>query len=102
MKKRKTLTANDIHKLLRKHSEVLKKYRVRRIGLYGSYARGAQRKLSDIDFIVDFIKPSFDDFMELSFSLESILGRKIDLITHGSLSPRILPYVSKEIRWYEI
>jgi predicted nucleotidyltransferase len=39
--------------------------------------------------------------MELLFSLEKLLGKKVDLVTNGSLSPYIRPYVEKEIKWYE-
>ncbi|MDI6779102.1 MAG: nucleotidyltransferase family protein [Bacteroidota bacterium] len=94
---------NDIiGSTLRKHRRLLKKYTVRRIGLFGSHARGNQKKRSDIDFIVEFSKPSFDNFMDLLFSLESIFGKKVDLITKGNLSPYIMPHVEKEIKWYEV
>jgi predicted nucleotidyltransferase len=56
---------------------------------------------SDIDLLVEFETPSFDNFMDLTFSLEEIFQRKVDLITSRSLSPYIKPYVDKEIHWYE-
>jgi len=39
--------------------------------------------------------------MDLVFSLEDLLGKKVELITNGNLSPYIQPYVEKEVRWYE-
>jgi predicted nucleotidyltransferase len=101
IKTRKVLTDKEIVSLLKKHKDLLKKYKVKRIGLFGSYVRGEQKKQSDIDFLVEFEEPSFDNFMDLVFSLEDLLGKKVELITNGNLSPYIQPYVEKEVRWYE-
>ncbi len=101
-RRKQELTAENIFSILREHSETLKRLSVRRIGLFGSYTREEQRLRSDVDFLVDFEKPTFDNFMDLVFSLEKHLGRKVDVITEGSLSPHIRPYVEKEVRWYEV
>ena len=60
---------------------MLRRYSVRRIGLFGSYAKGHQRAASDIDLLVEFDKPSFDNFMNLAEHLEKLLGRKVDVLT---------------------
>ncbi len=99
--KRKKLTDKEIVKTLKEHSDILKNYKVKRIGLFGSFARGEQREDSDIDFLVEFEIPSFDNFMDLVFYLEDLFGRKVELITSGSLSPYIQPYIEKEIKWLE-
>lgn len=75
--------------------------KVKRIGLFGSYIRGEQKRYSDIDFLVEFKEANFDNFMGLVFGLETMFGKKVELITNGSLSPYIEPYVEKEVRWYE-
>ena len=95
------MTAKRIIQILKEHKYILEKYKVKRIGLFGSYARGQQNALSDIDFLVEFKEPTFDNFMDLVFSLEDLLGKKVELITNGSLSPYIQPYVEKEVKWYE-
>lgn len=87
--------------LLRRHNDILRKYKVKRIGLFGSYVRGEQKKHSDIDFLVELKVSSFDNFMDLAFYLEDLFGRKVELITNGNLSPYIKPYVEKEVNWYE-
>ena len=99
--KRKKLTDKEIVKALKEHSDILKNYKVKRIGLFGSFARGEQRENSDIDFLVEFEIPSFDNFMDLVFYLEDLFGRKVELITSGSLSPYIQPYIEKEVKWLE-
>jgi predicted nucleotidyltransferase len=40
--------------------------------------------------------------MDLVSSLEKSLGRRVDIVTEGSLSPYIRPYVEKEVRWHEV
>ena len=68
---------------------------VHRFGLFGSFAKGEQNAESDVDLLVEFRpgEKSFDRFMEISFLLEEILGRKVDLITPESLSPHIGPKI---------
>jgi uncharacterized protein len=101
-KKKQELTDELIFSILQKHTYVLKKLSVRKIGLFGSFVRGKQKRRSDIDFLVEFEEPTFDNFMDLVFSLEKHLGKKVDLVTKGSLIPYIRPYVEKEVKWYEV
>ena len=69
------------------------------IGLFGSFITGRQTPSSDIDVLVEFSpeKHSFDNFMELSFFLEDLFGRSVDLVTTGALSPHIGPHILKEV-----
>jgi len=97
----KNLNSDEIIRILKENRDVLIKYGVKKIGLFGSFVRNEQKDNSDIDFLVEFEKPNFDDFMDLAFFLEDLFGRKVELITNGSLSPYILPYIEKEIKWYE-
>lgn len=98
---RKYLSAEDIFKILQMNHNILKKYRVRKIGLFGSYVRNEASKKSDIDMLVDFEEKTFDNFIELAFALEKIFGRKVDLLTEEGISPYILPYIKNEVQWYE-
>lgn len=88
-------------KFLREHKDILTKYQVRRIGLFGSYLHGHPGVTSDVDFLVEFTKPSFNNYMGLLEFLEEGLGRKVDLVTKKGLSRYILPQVRKEVRWHE-
>lgn len=101
MKKKEKLTDKEIFGLLKKNENILKKHKVKRIGLFGSHVRGSQKPHSDVDFLVEFKEPTFDNFMGLIFDLEGLFGKKVELITNGSLSPYIQPLVEKEVRWYE-
>lgn len=97
----KDLSINDIFEILQTNQYLLKKYSVRKIGLFGSYIRKEETKKSDIDFLVDFEEKSFDNFINLVFELEKIFNRKVDLLTEKGISPYMLPYIKNEVRWYE-
>ncbi len=97
----KDLSSNDIFEILQTNQYLLKKYSVKRIGLFGSYIRKEETKNSDIDFLVDFEEKSFDNFINLVFELEKIFNRKVDLLTEKGISPYMLPYIKNEVRWYE-
>ena len=92
----------EIIDLLRSHAgEIKARFAVKRIGLFGSYARGEHKASSDIDILVEFEKPTFRNFMDLSFYLEDLFGREVYLVTVRGLHSRIRPYVEKDVIWSE-
>ena len=97
----KKINSEEIISKLKENRDVLIKYGVKKIGLFGSFVRGEQKDDSDIDFLVEFKEPDFDNFMDLCFYLEDLFERKVELITTGSLSPYIEPYIEKEVKWFE-
>ena len=74
-------------------------YGVKNMGLFGSFVRGDQTSASDIDLLVEFLPDmhTFDNFMEVAFLLERVLGRKVELVTPEALSPYIGPYILREV-----
>lgn len=94
----------DLFALLAKHQEQLKQFGVKRWGVFGSFARGQQSKLSDVDILVEFEqgKKSFDNFMHLAFFLEQQIGRRVELVTPESLSPHIGPHILREVEYASI
>jgi len=82
-------------KLLESHRQDLKALGVRRIGLFGSFAKGQQDTTSDLDFIVTLEKENFDSYMDIKFLLEKLFKKKVDLVLEQSLKPR-LRYVKEE------
>lgn len=77
---------------------------VKSIGLFGSFVRGEQTASSDIDILVEFEpgKHTFDNFMEVSFLLEELFGRKVEIVTPESLSPHIGPHILKELEQIDV
>ncbi len=85
---------------LRLHSTEIKAFGVVSLGLFGSYVKNTATDKSDIDLLVSFdpLKKTYDNFMELSFFLEHLFDRKIELVTPQSLNKHIGPYILKEVQ----
>ena len=83
---------------LQSHSNELRQLGVKRLWLFGSYVRGDAREDSDLDVLVEFEegKKTFDNYMELKFFLEDLLGVEVDLITVEAPKPRVRKYVWRE------
>ena len=91
------MTKEDINRLLFSNREILKKYRVKSISLFGSYVRNEQKEESDIDFLVDFQEgATLFDFVELQDSLSELLAKKVSIVSRRGLSKYIGPYILKE------
>ncbi len=74
-----------------------KKFGVKNIRIFGSYARGEQKESSDLDILVEFEKPiDLFEFVELENYLSDLLGIKVDLTVKGALKSRIRDKVLKE------
>lgn len=97
----KMITKKEIIRKLEKEKENIKARGVKKIGLFGSFAKGKQNKKSDIDILVSFEKINFDDYMSLYYLLGNILNRKIDLVIEEDLKPE-LNEIKKETEYIEI
>ena len=90
----------EIKAKLKEHKEELReKFKVKEIGVFGSYVRGEQKKRgSDIDILVEFKEPvSLLKFMDLEEYLSRLLGLKVDLISKKALKPKIGEHILKEV-----
>lgn len=89
---------DQILTLLKKQLPYLKKnFKVKSIGLFGSYAREEQTETSDIDMLVEFEAPvGFIKFMQLENYLSDKLSAKVDLVTSDALKPLIKPSIIEE------
>lgn len=77
--------------------ELTKQYGIKSLYLFGSTARDEARSDSDVDLLVEFVKPlGLFEFIELQQKLESILGCKVDLGTKRSLKQPIKAEVLQE------
>jgi hypothetical protein len=92
------LTRRTILTTLRRNRELLDKYAVRRIGLFGSFASGRQTERSDIDFVVEFDRPTYDNFIGLSRELEKLFGKRVDILTPEGLESIRVRSVADSIR----
>ncbi len=95
-------TKAQVFSLLQKHQRAIRRFGVSRCGVFGSFVRDVSiHAQSDVDVLVDFIpeQKTFDNFIHLSFFLENIFGRSVDLVTVESLSPYIGPYILNEVEY---
>ena len=82
-------------------ADLCMRYGVSELSLFGSAMRGEMRPGSDIDFMVEFnpdVRVGLLKFESLSEDLESLVGRKIDLVTKRGIKAWISPNVIKEAR----
>jgi len=88
----------EIKEVLAKHKEeVRERFKVKEIGLFGSYVRQEQRKRSDVDILVEFYETiDLFEFVELGDYLSEILGVKVDLIMKDALKPRLKERILSE------
>ena len=93
----KSLTRNEIINALKAHHDELQKYSVKRIGLFGSYAKGSFHRGSDVDLIVEFEEPTFDNFLNLASYLENLFGKKVELLTHEGVKSIRVKAVAERI-----
>ena len=93
------LTKEKITDILSEKSEDLAEvYGVKKIGLFGSYAKGTHTEASDIDIIVEFETPLGFKFMEFADYLEELLGKPVDVLTLGGLQGIRIPHVVQSIK----
>jgi len=87
---------SDIKNIILSH---LKEFNPIKVGIFGSFARGDNKKGSDIDILVEFKEsPSLLTLIKLENDLSEILGVKIDLVTTGALkNKRIKKSIQKDL-----
>ena len=83
--------------LVQNKHELENRFKVRRLALFGSYARGDQRPDSDVDILVD-IDPSIGlEFVTLAEQIEQLLGLSIELVSLRAIKPNKLAYIEQEL-----
>lgn len=87
--------------LLLQNQARIQAYGVAKLGLFGSFVRNEQQPSSDVDLLVEFTpgQKNFDNFMQLSFFLEELLQRPVELVTPESLSPYIGPKIMDTVEY---
>ena len=93
-----TKATQDLKKLKPKIVRILKKHGIKKAGIFGSYARGEQKKNSELDILVEFEEaPGLFKFLELEERLKTILKVKVDLVMKSALKPRIGKRILSEV-----
>lgn len=91
-------TLEEVQTILSENKQGLKeKFKVERIGIFGSYVRNEQREDSDVDILVEFGEPVGLEFVHLAELLESILEMKVDLVSRGAIKSNRWKYVEQDL-----
>ena len=77
--------------------ELERRFGVRRIGVFGSVARGEEDAGSDVDILVELAEPIGWELLDLQDRLEEVLGRRVDLVTIGALREEMSASVMREV-----
>lgn len=90
--------ATEILQTLSAHRETVHSFGARRLGLFGSHARGEATGTSDLDFLVEFEpgKNTFDNYMDLKEFLEGLFDRPVDLVSSDVIKPRLREAILRE------
>jgi len=89
----------DVRQKIRNLKPIIReRYKVKTIGVFGSYVRGEAKEKSDLDVLVDFSEPiSLLKFVELENFLSDSIGVKVDLVMKNALKPRIGKHILEEV-----
>lgn len=92
-------TVDELKRILSEHKpEIKKKFKVKSIGIFGSYVRGKSNKRSDVDVLVEFSEPiGMFVFLDLEEYLQGIFGLKVDLVSKKALKPKIGENILNEV-----
>jgi len=86
---------SELKTIKRQILPLLRKNKVKKAGVFGSYARGEQKRASDIDLLIEF-KGSLLDLVSLENKLQDQLGKKVDLLTYKSIHPLLRKRILRE------
>lgn len=88
----------EIADIKKKISPILRRHQIKKAAVFGSYARGEQKKRSDIDILIEYKydNKSYFDLMNLQNELEKKLKKSVDIITYRSIYHRLRERILKD------
>ena len=89
------MTRDDILATIRANEPRLRELTVRELALFGSFARDEATDASDIDFLA-FDHKTFDNYLDTKEFLETLFGRKVDLVIKSNIKPRLREQILSE------
>jgi predicted nucleotidyltransferase len=97
-------TKNRFIETLEEKRNELRRFGIRRLGLFGSCARGAERPDSDVDLLVEFEpgQKTLANLVRLGDFLEGLFERRVEVITRESFSPYLGPSILREVQYAEL
>ena len=93
------LTKEIILDTLHKNRKKIRSFGVKKLILFGSFARDEQKKTSDIDFLVEFESYTIDNHLNMLHFLEDTFSRKIDLVKPELIRDFLKPYILEGVKY---
>ena len=91
-------TKESIKETIKRFKPILReKFKVKEIGIFGSYVRGEESEESDVDILVEFSEPIGWEFIDLMEFIEKILGKRVHLATVRALKPQLREKILTEV-----
>jgi predicted nucleotidyltransferase len=92
------MTSKSVISKIQKNRSHLASLGVKKLGIFGSVARGEARRDSDIDILVEFDGAvTFDRFMDTKFYLEDLLNRRVDLVVPQAIKPSMKARIVQDL-----
>ena len=91
------MTLEQVIGILQSQRDQLKRFGVKQIRLFGSITHGSLESQSDVDMVVAFSQTTYRRFIGLKSFLESILGRKVDILTPPAVQGRLKEEIEKDL-----
>ena len=91
-------TKQEVLRILQQEKpELVRRYAVKRLALFGSYARGDQRDDSDVDVLV-VVDPAIGlGFVELAERIEGALGVRAEVVSRRAIKPRYWEVIQEDL-----
>lgn len=91
-------TLEEIKKILKEKRNFLEeRFRVKNIGIFGSYIHNEGKESNDLDLLIEYHEPIGWEIVDLIDYLEGILGVKVDLVTRNALRPELSRSILNEV-----
>lgn len=88
----------EITLILKKNkTNLLKKYHLTSIGIFGSFSRDDFSDDSDIDILIEYDQPMGIEFIDLAYELEKLLRRPVDLVSRNGIKPKYFSEIKKDL-----
>jgi len=91
------LTQEEILMVITDNRDAIRACGARRLALFGSAVRGEAVEGSDVDFVVELERKTFDSYMDLKELLEKLLGCPVDLVMVESIKPRLRASIERDL-----
>ena len=89
-------SAENIFKILETYQKKLRAMGVRKLGIFGSWARGESNESSDMDFLVELEQETFRSYMDIKIFLEDLFETEVDLVLIDAIKPRLRDIILQE------